>query len=286
MSASKPGVSGAKLVQYYADEGRLDTLTIDMPKGGYAPVFKKREAPIPAKRSVGALLLSRNTVVVLPFEDLSPSGELGYFCKGLREEILHRLTALRGLRILAVSGPAALVIGGGVRLVGARVRITVNMIDGASDCYLWSEAIDADLADDFVVQQRVAETIVSKLAPEMKDDSHARKALDRPAENLAAKNLYLQGRYHLNQRSEEGLRKAVDFFVRAMAEDPDYALAHSGLADAYGLLGHYGVARSGGSVDEGGVPWRVSRDARRLVGRGPHVARACEGDARLGLGWS
>jgi serine/threonine-protein kinase len=231
----------AKLVQYYADEGRLDTLTIDMPKGGYAPVFKKREAPIAARRSVGALLLSRNTVGVLPFDDLSPGGELGYFCKGLREEILHRLAALRGLRILAINGPAALVIGGGVRVAGARVRITVHVIDAASDCYLWSEAIEADLADGFVAQTRVAEAIVSKLAPEVRDAGHTRKGLDRPAENLAAKNLYLQGRYHLNQRSEEGLRKAVDFFERALAEDPDYALAHSGLADAFGLLGHYGV---------------------------------------------
>jgi len=75
----------AKLVQYYADEGRQDTLTIEIPKGGYAPVFKKREAPIPAKRTVGAVLLSRNTVAVLPLEDFSPDGDLGYFCKGLRE---------------------------------------------------------------------------------------------------------------------------------------------------------------------------------------------------------
>jgi tetratricopeptide (TPR) repeat protein len=64
---------------------------------------------------------------------------------------------------------------------------------------------------------------------------------NRPAVNLAAQNLYLQGVYHLNQRTEEGLRKALDFFERALGEDAHYALAHSGLADAYGLLAHYGV---------------------------------------------
>src|SRR6185295_5779715 len=63
----------------------------------------------------------------------------------------------------------------------------------------------------------------------------------RPIENLAAHNLYLQGRYHLNHRTEEGLRKAVEFFERALAEDAQDALAHRGLADAYGLLTHYGV---------------------------------------------
>src|SRR5205814_302169 len=100
---------------------------------------------------------------------------------------------------------------------------------------------DADLAEDFIAQERVAEAIVSRLQADVMDDGKARRGLDRPAENLAAKNLYLQGRYHLNQRSEDGLRKSVDFFERALAEDPDYALAHSGLADSYGLLGHYGV---------------------------------------------
>ena len=68
-----------------------------------------------------------------------------------------------------------------------------------------------------------------------------RRPARRPNENLAAHNLYLHGRYHLNQRTEEGLRKAVDFFEKALVEDGQYALAHSGLADAYSLLGHYGV---------------------------------------------
>jgi tetratricopeptide (TPR) repeat protein len=60
-------------------------------------------------------------------------------------------------------------------------------------------------------------------------------------ENLAAYNLYVQGRYHLNQRTEEGLRKSVEFFEKAIVENAQYAEAYSGLADAYGLLGHYGV---------------------------------------------
>ena len=63
----------------------------------------------------------------------------------------------------------------------------------------------------------------------------------RQSDNLAARNLYLQGRYHLNQRTEEGLHRAVDFFEKAIIEDTQFSLAHSGLADAYGLLAHYGV---------------------------------------------
>ena len=69
----------------------------------------------------------------------------------------------------------------------------------------------------------------------------ASRAGARTSDNLAARNLYLQGRYHLNQRTEEGLQKAVEFFEKALIEDAQFSLAHSGLADAYGLLTHYGV---------------------------------------------
>ena len=66
-------------------------------------------------------------------------------------------------------------------------------------------------------------------------------AARRPADNLAARNLYLQGRYHLNQRTDEGLQKALEFFEKAIVEDAQFAHAHSGLADAHSLLAHYGV---------------------------------------------
>jgi tetratricopeptide (TPR) repeat protein len=172
--------------------------------------------------------------------------------RGMRDEVVHHLARLPGLRILAARGSAtpdeqddtwraaALVIGGAVRKSGDRIRIGVHLIDGASNCYLWSESIDAPASDAFTAQERAAEAIVKRLEPELQ--TGARPAgFGRPAENLAAQNLYLQGRYHLNQRTEEGLRKALDFFEKALAEDAQYALAHSGLADAYGLLAHYGV---------------------------------------------
>src|SRR5207245_1392426 len=86
----------------------------------------------------------------------------------------------------------------------------------------------------------VAAAIFHKLEQEL-TDKRVGYGVRGPSENLAAHNLYLQGRYHLNQRTEEGLRKALDFFEKALIEDAQYALAHAGLADAYGLLAHYGV---------------------------------------------
>lgn len=235
----------AKLVQYYREEGSSDPLTIDLPKGGYTPVIKARDTLVLARRSVTTALVSRNTIAVRPFADHSTTGTLDAFCKGLREEVVHQLMKLPGLRILARrdepdAGAAALVIEGSVRQSDDRLRIGVHLIDGASGCYLWSESIEATLSDAFGAEERVGEAILKRLEPELPTGARG-GGFARPAENLAAQNLYLQGRYHLNQRTEEGLRKALDFFERALAEDAQYALAHSGLADAYGLLAHYGV---------------------------------------------
>jgi len=235
----------AKLVRYYQEEGRSDEVIIDLPKGGYAPVFKPREISVVAKRSITATLVSRNTVSVLPFANHGGGQELDFFCLGVREEIVHNLARFPNLRILALEpaaanrADAAMIVSGSVRASGTRLRIAAQLVDTASNCYLWSESIDADSTDLFGAQERVAQAIVRKLEPEFAEGP--RPSGRRPTENLAAHNLYLQGRYHLSQRSEEGLLKALEFFGKALVEDPQYALAHSGLADAYGLCNHYGV---------------------------------------------
>jgi TolB-like protein/Flp pilus assembly protein TadD len=245
----------ARLVRYYREEGAADAVVIELPKGGYAPVFKKREASSSGRRSIGATLVGQNTIAVVPFSDHSPGHDLAYFCQGLHQEIIHRLAKLEALRVVAVpgngeaaaaangddyAGRVAMVLTGGVRKSGERLRVTIHLIDSATASYLWSEAIDAGSADIFGIQEAVADTVVRKLEPRLLDAGQ-RRGSRRPAENLAARNLYLQGRYHLNQRTDEGLHKAVEFFEKAIVEDAQFALAHSGLADAHSLLSHYGV---------------------------------------------
>src|SRR5947208_535426 len=90
----------ARLARYYREEGQNVDLIIDLPKGGYVPVFKPRETGLPPRRSIGAALVSRNTVAVLPFADHSPNGDLEYFSKGLRQEIIHRIAKFETLRVL------------------------------------------------------------------------------------------------------------------------------------------------------------------------------------------
>lgn len=239
-----------RLARYYRDEGNADELIVDLPKGGYAPVFRTRDEAPAAKRSLTATLAGRNTVAVLPLTDLSPGGTLNYFCRGLRDEIVHALTSMKALRVLAarrdeagasdIDAPdAALLISGGVRSARDRVRVTIHLVDGASGFYLWSESTDVELADPLAGQETIAKMVADKVAPEV--DAVGALGARRQSENLAARNLYLQGRYHLNQRTEESLHKAVEFFEKAIVEDSQFSLAHSGLSDAYGLLAHYGV---------------------------------------------
>lgn len=242
----------ARLVRYYREEGLGDEVIIDLPKGGYTPVFRRREGGAPARASLSATLASRNTVAVLPFADHTPGGAFASFCGGLRDEIIRALMALRTLRVLAVeSGEAfnasdrsrqiraALLVTGSVQAHAECLRVRTHLVDAASDCYVWADATDVPASDLIAAQERIAKAIVVRLESFVADGELAGS---RPStDNLAARTLYLQGRYHLNQRTEEGLRKAVEFFEKALVEDTQFSLAHSGLADAYGLLTHYGV---------------------------------------------
>ena len=244
----------ARLDRYYRAEGQQDELIIDLPKGGYTPVVRQREVRQETRRPPGTTLATRNTIAVLPFADNSAEADLRFFCNGVRQEIIHGLTRIRGLRVVATerhdhaadpreigaSLDAAILVDGSVRRAGPNLRVTAHVIDTGSGTYLWSEAIDLPASDVATAPERIAHDILEKLKPELLDRGTSRWAA-QPTQNLAAHNLYLQGRYHLNQRTEEGLQKALEFFHKAIVEDAHYALAHSGLSDAYALLSHYGV---------------------------------------------
>jgi len=245
----------AQLARYYREEGQADDTLIDLPKGGYTPVYKAFGGTI-ARRSMPSALVSRNTILLTPFADHSAGGDQQHFCDGLSQEIIHTLTGIDTIRLVVWSRPeaaacpdpreaaardnAAMILNGSVRKAGSDVRIMVSLVDAVSGCYLWSASFDRKLDDVFAVQEEIAHSVAERLRSEIEGTGSV-KGARRPTGNLAAYNLYAQGRYHLNQRTEEGLGKALEFFERAIGEDAQYALAYSGLADAYGLLGHYGV---------------------------------------------
>jgi len=193
------------------------------------------------------------SIAVLPFINMSPDPENEYFSDGLAEELINALTQLKGLRVASRTSAFSFkgghesisqigrelkvdtVLEGSVRKAGKRLRITAQLTNIADGYHLWSERYDREMEDIFDLQDEIARKIVDKLRLGLEMDSQ-QPLIKRYTENLEAYNMYLKGRYHLNQRTEPSLLKAVECLEKAAAEDDGYALPHAGLAEAYILL--------------------------------------------------
>jgi tetratricopeptide (TPR) repeat protein len=131
---------------------------------------------------------------------------------------------------------------GQVTLRGENLSIRVDLSDVANDRQLWGERYDERLADILTIEQDVAKQISDALRLELTVDDRTRLA-KRYTENTEAHVAYLQGRFWWNQRTREGLERAIDFFDNAIREDPGYALAHAGIAEFYVVLPLWSVLR-------------------------------------------
>ncbi|HEY3841594.1 MAG TPA: hypothetical protein VGL72_33720 [Bryobacteraceae bacterium] len=253
----------ARLKQYYETEGSEDTLIINLPRGSYVPQFVRNTpaiavAPRPAARVPEPRLRVPDSIAVLPFLDHSPNLDQEYFCDGLAEELINALTKLPGLRVAAWTPALRLrgatheigkiarvlkvrtVLTGSVRKAGDRLRVTVQLVDASNESYIWSESYDRELRDIFSIQDEISRAIAGKFKIQLVGDQRE-NLIPRYTSNIEAYNFYLQGRYYWNQRSEAGLKRGIEYFDLAIAQDPQYAAAYSGMADSYSLLGNYGV---------------------------------------------
>jgi serine/threonine protein kinase len=197
------------------------------------------------------------SVAVLAFVDMSPQKDQDYFCEGMAEELINVLTTVPGIRVASrtsafqFKGRAAdiseigarlrvdSVLEGSVRKAGKRLRITAQLVNATDGYHLWSERYDRETDDIFGVQDEIALAIVAKLTEKLGGLAPVPR-VKRPTEDLDAYHLYLQGRYYWARRGGF-LRKAVECFEQAIARDESYAQAYAGLADAYGVLGIYGL---------------------------------------------
>ena len=198
-----------------------------------------------------------NSIAVLPFYNISSEKDNEYFSEGLTEEIIMNLSKLQMLRVVPRGSTMRFVnegkthkqaaeelgvqylLEGSVRSHGNNLRITAQLVDTVNDAYLWSESYRGTMDDIFEIQEQVATEIV--LALEVRLSPDEKQILKkRYTENTEAYQLYLQGRFFWNKRSEEGIKTAIRYFEMAIEKDQHYALAWAGIADSYSLLGEFG----------------------------------------------
>ena len=197
------------------------------------------------------------SIAVLPFVNMSPDPENEYFSDGLAEELISALTHIEGLRVAARTSTFTFkggqksisqigselkvdnILEGSVRKAGKRLRITAQLVNAADGYHLWSERYDREMEDIFEVQDEIARTVVEKLRVRLLTDQEI-PLVKVHTNNLEAYNLYLRGRHHSNTQTPGGYHEAIQCFQRALEQEPSFALAYAGLADAHWLASYFG----------------------------------------------
>src|SRR5438874_5072867 len=218
----------------------------------------------------GASSLPEKSIAVLPFDNLSRDPDNAYFAEGVQDEILTRLAKVADLKVISrtstqkyKSAPdnlreiakqlaVANILEGSVQKAADQVRVTVQLINAATDAHLWAEIYDRKLTDIFAVESDIAKTIADTLQAKL-TGSEKISIAKTPTVNPEAYELYLKGRFFWNKRTAADLRKAIDYFNQAISKDPSYALAYAGLADSYVILSVFGAASPQDSVPQARV---------------------------------
>ena len=206
------------------------------------------------------LAVAPPSIAVLPFADMSPARDQDYFCEGMAEELIHALARLPGLRVASRTAAFQFkghagdmravgdrlgvesVLEGSVRKAGERLRITLQLVDVASGYQQWTGRFDRDLADVFAVQEEIAVAVAQALRGVLAE-LERQAATPVPTRSVEAYEYYLRGRQFFSRFDRKSLHLSREMFRRAVAIDPDYALAHAGAADCAAFL--HGMWRGG-----------------------------------------
>jgi TolB-like protein/DNA-binding winged helix-turn-helix (wHTH) protein len=198
---------------------------------------------------------SRMTLAVLPFQNLSNDAEQEFFSDGFTEEMIAELGALDPDHLGVIARTTTMlykgarkdvgqikrdlgvdyVLEGSIRRAGPRMRITAQLVQTTDMTHLWAESYDRDVVDVLAIQSEVAMKIARSLTLALKRPRS--DAGQMAASSFSAYEMCLRGKFYREQATEEGARKAIEYFQKAIATDPSYAPAHAGLADSYRLLG-------------------------------------------------
>jgi serine/threonine-protein kinase len=278
-----PGVEGALLRALAKDPDAR------FPSVAEFTAALQAEGPVGGGRPSPA---ATRTVAVLPFINASPDPDNEYLSDGITDELIDALAKVEGLRVasrtsvFALKGKpqdvraigallgAAVVLEGSVRKAGDRLRITAQLTSTEDGRLLWSQRYDRTLDDVFAIQDELAGTIVRTLRATTFADLSA-PSPRRYTENVTAYGLYLKGRYEWNKRTQEGVTEGIRHFEQAIAEDPRYALAYTGLADSYSL-----------HVDYRGVPVAEGFEHAKAHARKALELDEALAEAHASLAWS
>ncbi|MGH7604228.1 MAG: protein kinase domain-containing protein [Gemmatimonadaceae bacterium] len=213
-------------------------------------------APIVIHTTPRPVVSAAKSVAVLPFENMSADPENEYFADGIAEEIINALTKVRSLRVASRTSSfvfkskkediceigrklkVSTVLEGSVRKMGNKVRITAQLINVADGYHLWAETYDREMADIFVIQDDISQSIVKALRVILSEGE--KLALERlHSVDVNAYDYYLRGRRYIHQHRRKSLEYAVQMFEKAIEIDQRYALAYAGTAVACSLLYTY-----------------------------------------------
>jgi TolB-like protein/Tfp pilus assembly protein PilF len=207
-----------------------------------------------SRGSAGPAVPAAPSVAVLPFVNMSPAKDDEYFSDGITEEVINALANVDGLRVVSRTSAfayknknvsvrqigeelaVATVLEGSVRREGNALRLTAQLINATDGYHLWSKTYDRELKSVFAVEDELARAIADALKPKLLKQP---TLVQQGTGNTEAHDLYLKGRHLWSKRTAEDLKEAMGFFQKAIAVDPDYALAHAGLADCYILIAEY-----------------------------------------------
>ena len=233
-------------------------------------------------------LRSRTTpirsIAVLPLENLSADPEQDYFADGMTDELITSLARLGTLRVVSRTSVMRYkktsktlpqigqelnvdgIVEGTVERSGNRVRIRIQLIQASSDRHLWAQSYDRELGDTLALQTEAARDIVEEIQPSLTSAKQQGSVVPRRV-NPDAYEAYLKGLYFSNKRSPESFKRALEYFHEAIAKDPDFAAAYSGLSDA--LIGQIFTGTPSSEVRD-----KATQAAEKSIELDPALAEA------------
>jgi TolB-like protein/Tfp pilus assembly protein PilF len=198
-----------------------------------------------------------DSLAVLPFANISGDSGQDYFVDGMTDQLTAELAQIARLRVTSRTSAMQFrdtkkpvrqiakdlnvnaVVEGSVMRSGDRMRITAQLIDAKGDRHMWAKSYERKVQDVLALQDEVTRDIAEEIRIKLKPEESARLAGARLV-NPEAYDDYLRGRFWWSKRTAEGEWKGLDYFQKAIAKDPSYAVAYAGVADSYIALGHHG----------------------------------------------